>query len=77
MGSNPAGRTTSSTRGIPMRLLQILLFVLAVLFVRRWIRSFTGRQKRDSRPPARPEPRAGLDDLTQQDISDADYEEIP
>jgi len=60
-----------------MRLLQILLFVLAVLFVRRWIRSFTGRRKRESCPPAQSQPRAGLDDLTQQDISDADYEEIP
>ncbi|MCP4571278.1 MAG: hypothetical protein GY838_02910 [bacterium] len=63
-----------------MRLLQILLFVLAALFFRRWFRSIMTRT-RPAPPPTRPTaedtPEAGLEDLTEQDISDADYEEIP
>ena len=63
-----------------MRLLQILLLVLAALFLRRWFRTLTNRRSSappPTRPPAQDRPRGGLDDLTQQDISDADYEEIP
>jgi hypothetical protein len=63
-----------------MRLLQLLLLVLAGLFLRRWYRSFTGRTRPDAKTPsAPPHPRQhdGIDGLTQQDISDADYEEIP
>ena len=56
-----------------MRLMQLLLLVLAGLFVRRLWRSVTRRPPRRE-PPA---PEGDLGNLTQQDISDADFEEIP
>ena len=63
-----------------MKLLQLLLLVLVGLFIRRLYRTLTSRPVRP-RPgagarPAEPGP-GGLQDRTQQDISDADFEEIP
>jgi len=73
-------------------MLRILLFILAGLWlIPRLMRLFLprrpaeprvgrGARRRDRRDPApdgAPDPPDRLRDLTQQDISDADFEEIP
>ena len=65
-----------------MRLLQLLLLFMVGLFVRRLY--LGAKRRRPSRPRPDPTPhgtspngRQELDKLTQQDISDADFEEIP
>jgi len=65
-----------------MRLLQLLLLFMVGLFVRRLY--LGAKRRRPSRPgqdrnpdPASARDRKDLDKLTQQDISDADFEEIP
>lgn len=60
-----------------MSLFRIFMVILAGFFIRRlWV---AGR-RRTAPPPSGPGPAQDdnkLDDLTQQGISDADYEEIP
>jgi hypothetical protein len=62
-----------------MRLFQLLLLFLAGVFIRRlWL---AARRRRPAAPPRSDRGAAPgedkLENLTQQGISDADYEEIP
>ena len=61
-----------------MFIVRLILVILAALVVRRLVRAaFAPPQRRDRpREGGRPEPRR-YGKLTQQDVSDADYEEIP
>jgi len=62
-----------------MNIIRLLLFVLLGLFARRVYLFVKGLGRsagpRTAAPPEVPDP--GLKDLTEQDISDADFEEIP
>jgi hypothetical protein len=63
-----------------MNILRILLLILLFLMGRRLYRAFrdTGRPRvRRSEPNPAPKPGQKMKDLTDQDIDDADFEEIP
>ncbi len=70
-----------------MNIFRILIFFLFGLLVRRFYLSLKSRVVSDRSGPARdqgtdgpgspPQPDQPLKDLTEQDISDADFEEIP
>ncbi len=70
-----------------MNIFRILIFFLFGLLVRRFYLSLKSRVVADRGGPPRnggtdgpgshPEPDQPLKDLTEQDISDADFEEIP
>lgn len=63
-----------------MGLIRLLLLLLAGLFLRSWFRSIRrSPQPERADPEAAPGPRShpGFSGLSDQDISDADFEEIP
>ena len=65
-----------------MRLLQLLLLFMVGLFIRRLYLGVKRRRPSRPRPDRNPQETSPngsqkLDKLTQQDISDADFEEIP
>ncbi len=88
MGSNPAGRTKFMFRNTPdAPMLRFILLLLAGLwFIPRLLRALSGRGggHGEAGDPRASEGQSGRDsandprlsDLTQQDISDADFEEI-
>jgi hypothetical protein len=62
-----------------MFILRLIVVVLAALVVRRLVRAAFAPARRSGRNDAVDERggRRNYRDLTQQDVSDADYEEIP
>ncbi len=62
-----------------MFFLRLILVVLAALVVRRLVRRAFAppRAPRQAPPPAAPARPGAYRDLTEQDIADADFEEIP
>jgi hypothetical protein len=80
VGSNPAGRTTHDQEAMLLR--TILLILAGLWIIPRILRLLRGGHsgpelKRPGNPAADPDHGKRLRDLTQQDISDAEFEEIP
>ena len=76
MGSNPAGRTTHSRCDPEMFILRLLILVFVWLLIRQLWRAYLVASRPKTVRRENKEDREDLGNLTQQEISDAEFEEL-